>query len=136
MWVFSIPSICLSHSFLLAGHTDEPSVHLDRAYLTFKAMLIGESIHSLLREGVHATHLIIGSKMKDTVYLVSNEPTPYKFSFDEKSCHCDGHSGQLVVEPMIGTIQPNTKYVCACTRTFVRTCLCMGLNVQYLTDMS
>ncbi len=55
--------------------------------------------------------------MKDTVYLVSNEPTPYKFSFDEKSCHCDGHSGQLVVEPMTGTIQPNTKYV------FIHTCI-------------
>ena len=47
--------------------------------------------------------------MKETVYLVNNESTAYKFYFDEKSCHCDGHSGQLVVEPMTGTIQSNTK---------------------------
>lgn len=43
VWVFSIPSMSLSHTFLLAGHTDEPSVDLDRAYLSFKTMLIGET---------------------------------------------------------------------------------------------
>ncbi len=42
VWVFSIPSISLSHTFLLAGHTDEPSVNLDRAYLSFNTMLIGK----------------------------------------------------------------------------------------------
>ncbi len=54
---------------------------------------------------------IIGTKKKKTVYLVNNEVTPYQFSFDEKSCHCDGHSGQVVLEPMNGLIQPNTKYI-------------------------
>ncbi len=49
------------------------------------------------------------SKAKETVYLVNNEPSPFQFSFVEKSCHCDGHTGQLVVSPMKGTIQPNQK---------------------------
>ena len=40
-WRFSIPSFSLSHSFLLVGHTVEPAVNLDRAYVSFKAMRIG-----------------------------------------------------------------------------------------------
>ena len=45
------------------------------------------------------------------MYLVNNEPSPYQFAFVEKSCHCDGHTGQLVVSPMKGTVLPNEKYV-------------------------
>ena len=67
-----------------------------------------------VREGLMSDCILIqcfitGTRMKETVYMVNNEPTAYKFFFDKKSCHCDGHSGQLVVEPMTGTIQPNTK---------------------------
>ena len=178
LWCFSIPSISLSHSFLLVGHTDEPSVNLDRAYVSFKAMLIGTAIiciyvsralnqmclHScmltviqmnlcvcvcvcvcvracvcvcacvhvyvcdtmqcmisitlyltvcVLRIHVSDTKSLLssGTKVKETVYLINNEPTAYRFSIVEKSCHCDGHAGQLVVEPMSGTIQPNTRYL-------------------------
>lgn len=90
LWKFSIPSLKLCHSFLLVGHTSEPAVNLDRAYVSFKSMLLR-------------------SRARETVYLVNNESSPYQFAFVEKSCHCDGHTGQLVVSPMKGTIQPNQK---------------------------
>ncbi len=41
-WQFSIPSLSLSHSFLLVGHTVEPNVSLDRAYVNFRSLLIGK----------------------------------------------------------------------------------------------
>ena len=44
LWCFSIPSLSLSLSFLLVGHTVEPAVHLDRAYVSFKSMLLGGSL--------------------------------------------------------------------------------------------
>ena len=43
-WCFSIPSLSLSLSFLLVGHTVEPEVFIDRAYINFKTMLVGEMI--------------------------------------------------------------------------------------------
>ena len=46
LWRFSIPSLNLSHSFLLVGHTSEPAVSLDRAYVSFKCMLLRKSIYS------------------------------------------------------------------------------------------
>lgn len=42
-WSFSIPSLGLTQSFLLVGHTLDPSVFFDRTYLTFKTLLIGLS---------------------------------------------------------------------------------------------
>lgn len=64
LWTFSIPSICLSHPFLLVGRTEEPSVNLDRAYVTFKAMLIGKSNRSKssfwhISIYLHAIHMSI-----------------------------------------------------------------------------
>lgn len=49
VWTFSIPSVGLSHTFLLVGQTVEPSVNFDRAYLSFKApLLLGQSLESLV----------------------------------------------------------------------------------------
>ena len=44
LWKFSIPSLDLSHSFLLVGHTLDPSIFFDRTYLSFQTLLIGMSI--------------------------------------------------------------------------------------------
>ena len=42
-WRFSIKSQSVSMSFLLVGHTSEPAVTLDRAYLNFKSLLKGKN---------------------------------------------------------------------------------------------
>lgn len=41
-WRFSIPSLAISLPFLLVGITSEPDINIDRAYLNFKALLLGE----------------------------------------------------------------------------------------------
>ena len=41
-WRFSIPSLNISLPFLLVGITSEPDVNIDRAYLNFRALLLGE----------------------------------------------------------------------------------------------
>ena len=48
LWKFSIPSLKLSHSFLLVGHTSEPAVNLDRAYVSFKCMRISKFFFFLI----------------------------------------------------------------------------------------
>lgn len=55
---------------------------------------------------VHLT----GTQSQETVYLLNDESIPYHFAFTEQSCQFDGHSSQILVEPMAGTIQPKTKY--------------------------
>ena len=52
-----------------------------------------------------------GSRAKETVYLLNNESSPFHFNFVEQSCHCAGHSAQLHVSPMKGTIPSNGKSV-------------------------
>lgn len=42
IWEFLIPFYSIQIPFLLVGHMKEPSVHLDRVYLNFKSMLVGE----------------------------------------------------------------------------------------------
>ena len=42
LWHFSIPSLSITVPFLLVGHTLEPQVNLDRAYLSFRSMLVGK----------------------------------------------------------------------------------------------
>ena len=88
LWRFSIPS--LSQSFLLVGHTTEPAVLLDRAYINF---------HSIR----------LGSSSKDTVYLVNNESTEYSFAFVKKSCYCSGHAARVKVNPLQGTVKAHSK---------------------------
>ena len=41
-WLFSIPSLNISLPFLLVGITSEPAINIDRAYLNFRALLLGE----------------------------------------------------------------------------------------------
>ena len=41
-WVFTIPEQSVSVPFLLVGSTTEPLVTLDRSYLNFHLLLIGE----------------------------------------------------------------------------------------------
>ena len=43
IWEFSIPFYSIQIPFVLVGCTKAPSVHLDRVYLTFKSMLVGEN---------------------------------------------------------------------------------------------
>lgn len=52
LWKFSIPSLNLSHSFLLVGHTLDPSVFFDRTFFSYQTLLIGKSICVVL----HAWH--------------------------------------------------------------------------------
>ena len=42
LWEFTIPSLSIIIPFLLVGQTHEPKVNLDRAYLSFRSMLIGK----------------------------------------------------------------------------------------------
>ena len=112
-WRFSIPSLSLSTPFLLVSTTIEPAINMDRAYLKFKAMLLG-----LSRSGVHAVKLqsiiiSVGTECHETVYLINDEPQSYSFSFVETSCYSDGHTARVKVHPMSGTIQINSKYVCS-----------------------
>ena len=88
LWRFSIPS--LSQSFLLVGHTTEPAVLLDRAYINF---------HSIR----------LGSTSKETVYLVNNESTEYSFNFVKKSCYSSGHTARVKINPLQGTVKPHSK---------------------------
>jgi len=53
--------------------------------------------------------LFSGSRAKETVYLLNNEPSPYHFDFVERSCHCTGRSEKLEVSPMAGVIPSNGK---------------------------
>ena len=100
LWRFSIPS--LSQSFLLVGHTTEPTVLLDRAYVNF-----------------HSTQL--GSTCKETVYLVNNEPAAYSFEFLKKSCYSSGHTARLKVNPLQGTVKPHSRLADAYMWLYMRT---------------
>ena len=88
LWRFSIPA--LSQSFLLVGHTTEPAVLLDRAYVNF---------HSIK----------LGSTRRETVYLVNNESTTQSFEFVKKSCYSSGHSARVKVTPLQGTVDPHSR---------------------------
>ena len=90
LWRFSIPS--LSQSFLFVGHTTEPAVLLDRAYVNF---------HSIK----------LGSTCKEIVYLVNNEPIEYSFEFVKKSCYSSGHTARVKVNPIQGTVKPHSRYI-------------------------
>ncbi|KAL5467034.1 hypothetical protein EMCRGX_G031201 [Ephydatia muelleri] len=89
-WTFSIPSLSISLPFLLVGQSVEPAVNMDRAYVNFRSMFVG-------------------TQSQETVYLLNDESIPYHFAFTEQSCQFDGHSAQVLVEPMAGIIQPKTK---------------------------
>ena len=88
VWRFSIPA--LSQSFLLVGHTTEPAVLLDRAYVN-----------------LHSSRL--GFTSRETVYLVNNESTAYPFEFVKESCYSSGHMARVKVNPLQGTVNPHSR---------------------------
>ena len=51
-----------------------------------------------------------GTECHETVYLINDEAQAYSFSFVETSCYCDGHTARVKVQPMSGTLQPNSRY--------------------------
>lgn len=114
-WRFSIPSLSLSTPFLLVSSTVEPAINMDRAYLKFKAMLLGLScseVHAVKLQLIIYTLFSVGTESHETVYLINDEPHSYSFSFVETSCYSDGHTARVKVQPMSGTLQPNSKYAC------------------------
>lgn len=92
LWSFSIPRLNISIPFLLVGHTSEPAIHMDRSIVNFRSMLVRHT-------------------SRDIVHLINNESTPFHFSIDEASCYADEHSAKLVLEPMSGTVQPQSHVV-------------------------
>lgn len=88
LWRFSIPA--LSQSFLLVGHTTEPAVLLDRAYINFQSIKLG------------STH-------REMIYLVNNEPTVQSFSFVKKSCYSTGQQTRVKVNPIQGAVEPHSR---------------------------
>ena len=88
LWQFSIPS--LSQSFLLVGHTTEPAVLLDRAYVNFRS-------------------LKLGSTGKEMVYLINNESTEYSFDFVKKSCYSSGHMARVKINPLQGRVKAHSR---------------------------
>ncbi|XP_059164883.1 hydrocephalus-inducing protein homolog isoform X3 [Physella acuta] len=88
-WRFTIPSRAITIPFLLVGYTREPNICLDRSHLNFKTLLVGR-------------------EARDTVYLTNNEDTYFNFAFVEDSCHSEGYSAHLKVDPMHGHIPPHS----------------------------
>lgn len=56
-------------------------------------------------------YLATGSTVKETIYLINNEDSPYQFKFIEKTCLCENPKAKLIVSPMSGTIDANQKLV-------------------------
>ncbi len=50
-----------------------------------------------------------GYTVKEEVFLINNESKDYQFTFMEASFNSEGHTGKLKVEPMRGTIRPNSR---------------------------
>uniref|UniRef100_A0A2C9K9X8 HYDIN/VesB/CFA65-like Ig-like domain-containing protein n=1 Tax=Biomphalaria glabrata TaxID=6526 RepID=A0A2C9K9X8_BIOGL len=88
-WKFSIPSRAITIPFMMVGYTREPNICLDRSHLNFKSLLIGR-------------------EAKETVFLTNNEDTAFQFYFVENSCHSEGYSSHIKVEPMTGQIPPKS----------------------------
>ena len=52
---------------------------------------------------------VSGHPTKEIVHLVNEESIPFSFWFSESSCHTEGYSSSLTVEPMTGTVLPKTR---------------------------
>ncbi|XP_046359897.2 hydrocephalus-inducing protein homolog isoform X3 [Haliotis rufescens] len=89
-WRFVIPDQNISVPFLLVGNTQEPDIVMDRSHLSFKSLLIGR-------------------EAEEQVYLINGEDTPFSFSFVEDSCHSEGYSSHIQVQPMSGVIPAKSK---------------------------
>ncbi|XP_078720178.1 hydrocephalus-inducing protein homolog isoform X2 [Lampetra fluviatilis] len=89
-WKFEVAAHGMSVPFLLVGQAREPAVSLDRSHL---------NLHSLL----------VGHEAVEVVDLCNIEPEAFSFSFREESCHSEGRTASLTVQPMEGTIQANSR---------------------------
>ncbi|KAH0619415.1 hypothetical protein JD844_000028 [Phrynosoma platyrhinos] len=89
-WTFSIPELDISVPFLLVGHTTDPEVSLDRSHLNF---------HSLL----------VGHEARESLDIINNEKESYNFSFRDGSRFSEGRINSLKVQPMEGSIPPNSR---------------------------
>nr|XP_032813560.1 hydrocephalus-inducing protein homolog isoform X3 [Petromyzon marinus] len=89
-WKFEVAEHGMSVPFLLVGQAREPAVSLDRSHL---------NLHSLL----------VGQQAMEVVDLCNIESEAFSFSFREESCHSEGRTASLAVQPMEGTIQANSR---------------------------
>jgi hydrocephalus-inducing protein len=89
-WKFKIPKYNLCVPFLLLGEVSEPKIVFDRSYVMFKPILVG--LHGL-----------------ETVHLINQENKQFTYQFDSNSCYTEGRSTVLLVEPLSGLIEPNTR---------------------------
>ncbi|XP_068693384.1 hydrocephalus-inducing protein homolog [Montipora foliosa] len=89
-WRFFVPEHNISIPFVMVGHTFEPALSFDRSHINFREVLIGHPV-------------------KETVQLLNEENTPFTFSFIQSSCHTEGYSSSLAVEPMSGTVFPKAR---------------------------
>ena len=92
-WSFILPEQNIVVPFLLVGHTQEPSVSLERSHLNYKALLIGH-------------------EAMETVYITNQEKQAFSFAVQESSCHAAGYSASLRVEPMSSIVEPKERYQC------------------------
>ena len=91
LWTFSINSFDISIPFLLVGHSQEPDVAFDRAFLLLSPTLVNHTI-------------------KETICLVNNESTPISFAFNEKQISSINNvTAALVLSPAHGTIAAGEK---------------------------
>ncbi|KAJ8247379.1 hypothetical protein GJAV_G00245710 [Gymnothorax javanicus] len=89
-WTFQIAEQGISVPFLLVGSAREPAVYLDHAHL-------------------HLGSLLVGREVRETVYLVNGEDTPFQFAVRENSRHSEAFRDALLLEPMRGTVPPRDR---------------------------
>ena len=91
LWTFAISSFDISIPFILVGHSQEPDVAFDRAFLILPPTLVGHTV-------------------KETICLVNNESTPITFAFNEKQINSINNvTAALAMSPASGTIAPQEK---------------------------
>ncbi|KAJ8339705.1 hypothetical protein SKAU_G00343380, partial [Synaphobranchus kaupii] len=89
-WTFLIVEQGISVPFLLVGTAREPAVYLDHAHLNLGRLLIGREV-------------------RETVYMVNGEDTPFQFSIRENSRHSEAFRDSLLLEPLKGTVPPRDR---------------------------
>ncbi|KAG7468631.1 hypothetical protein MATL_G00145140 [Megalops atlanticus] len=89
-WTFLIAEQGVSVPFLLVGTAREPVVYLDRAHLNLGSLLVGREV-------------------RETVYMVNAENTPFHFAIRENSRHSEAFRDSLLLEPMKGSVPPRDR---------------------------
>ncbi|XP_035827636.1 hydrocephalus-inducing protein [Aplysia californica] len=57
---------------------------------------------------IYVSIIHAGREAVETIYINSNEETPFNFSFVEDSCHSEGYASHIRVQPMHGQIPPKS----------------------------